>query len=92
MNLIGQAKNARHRADARHQFFPHNFVTFMGLTYVAAGYPMVRLVESDFPDSPSPTIVHHQYEPVLTISQEILHNKDELHNKTDLVNPVNPCY
>ena len=73
MNLIGQAKNARHRADARHQFFPHNFVTFMGLTYVAAGYPMVRLVESDFPDSPNPTIVHHQYEPsMLTVNLKLL--------------------
>ena len=40
---------------------------------MAAGYPMVRLVESDFPDSPSPTIVHHQYEPsMLTVNLKLL--------------------
>lgn len=35
----------------------------MELTYVAAGNPMVRLVENVFSDSPNPTIVHHQCEP-----------------------------
>ena len=64
LNRIGQNKNARDRAGSGHQFFPLNFVIFMGLTCVAAGYPMVRSVENVFSDSPNPTIVHHRYEPV----------------------------
>jgi hypothetical protein len=53
----------------------------MGLTSVAAGYPMVRSVEEVFSDSPNPTIVHHQCEPMLTINQKILTKNQTTYTK-----------
>ena len=39
---------------------------------MAAGYPKVRSVEKDFPDSPNPTIVHHQSEPMVTSIDHVI--------------------
>jgi hypothetical protein len=55
----------------------------MGLTSEAAGYPMVRPVEKHVPDSPNPTTVHHQCEPMLTINQKFLTTK----NRTTYTKP-----